>query len=168
MSRWVCALVLLLLVYAWYSCSDTRKLNTLTVRPEYRCSSYDRSDYYYPQSVEPLIAKRDGRVSRYTGYRFSSLNEGHIEHVVALSEAHDSGMCGASYARREQFAQDLDNLVLALPSVNRRKYNKDAAGWSPRRNKCWFARTIIRVKTKYKLSVDAREKAALRKLLDTC
>ena len=71
-------------------------------------------------------------------------------------------------ARREQFAQDLDNLVLALPSVNRRKYNKDAAGWSPRRNKCWFARTIIKVKTKYKLSVDPREKAALRKLLDTC
>ena len=91
MNRWVWALGLLALVYAWHSCSDTRELNSLTVRPEYRCSSYDRSDYYYPQSVEPLIAERDGMVSRYTGYRFSTLRESQIEHVVALSEAHDSG-----------------------------------------------------------------------------
>ena len=168
MNRWVWALGLLALVYAWHSCSDTKELNSLTVRPEYRCSSYDRSDYYYPQSVEPLIAKRDGMGSRYTGYRFSSLRESQIEHVVALSEAHDSGMCGASLAQRKQFAQDLDNLVLALPRVNRKKYNKDAAGWAPGRNQCWFARTIIKVKAKYNLSIDAREKAALRKLLDDC
>ena len=67
MKRWVWALGLLALVYAWHSCSDTRELNSLTVRPEYRCSSYDRSDYYYPQSVEPLIAKRDGMVPAIPG-----------------------------------------------------------------------------------------------------
>ena len=165
-------------VCAWYSCSSTstspnpststRELNSLTVSPEHRCSSYDRSDYYYPQSVEPLIAKRDGMVSRYTGHRFSNLKESQIEHVVALSEAHDSGMCGASLARRKQFARDLDNLVLAQPIVNQRKYDKDAAGWVPRLNRCWFAQTIIHVKAKYKLSIDAREKAALRKLLEAC
>ena len=36
------------------------------------------------------------------------------------------------------------------------------------RNQCWFPRTIIQVKAKYNLSIDAREKAALRKLLDDC
>ncbi len=58
-------------------------------------------------------------------------------------------------------ARDLDNLALALPNVNRSKSGKDAAEWLPKRSRCWFARTIIRVKAKYGLSVDAREKAAL-------
>ncbi len=145
-----------------------QNLDALPVRPENRCSHYDRSDYYYPQSVEPRIAARDGMVSRYTGYRFTSLKESHIEHVVALAEAHDSGLCGASYTTRERFAQDLDNLALALPRVNRRKSAKDAAEWLPKRSQCWFVGTVIRVKAKYGLSVDAREKAALARVYSGC
>lgn len=65
----------------------------LEVRPENRCSAYDRDwDYQYSQSLEPVIAKRMGGIRcRYTGTRYQSLRDTHIEHVVALSEAHDSG-----------------------------------------------------------------------------
>ena len=146
-----------------------RQLHSLTVEPENRCSYYDQSDYRHPQSLELRIALRDGMVSRYTGYWFSSLKESQIEHVVAKSEAHDSGLCGASFSRRRQFARDLDNLVLALPGVNLAKSAKDAADWLPRLGRrCWFVRTVIRVKAKYGLSVDAREKAALGSVLERC
>ena len=65
----------------------------LEVRPESRCSVYDRDrDYRYSQSLEPKIAKRMGGIRcRYTGQRYQSLSDTQIEHVVALSEAHDSG-----------------------------------------------------------------------------
>ena len=104
----------------------------LEVRPESRCSAYDRD----------------------------------IEHVVALSEAHDSGLCAADAATRRRFANDLLNLTLSDPYVNRnQKRDKDAGEWMPRLDRKGFAKTVIRVKLKYGLSIDRREKAALAKAL---
>ena len=46
-----------------------------------------------PASVEPRIAERlGGMFSPYDGSQFASLRESHIEHIVAISEAHDSGL----------------------------------------------------------------------------
>ena len=42
-----------------------------------------------------------------------------IEHIVARSEAHDSGLCAASAAVKAAFARDLLNLTLASPRLNR-------------------------------------------------
>ena len=104
----------------------------LVVAPECRCSPYDRDDYPYPQSVEPLIAERQGMRSPYDGTRFASLKESDIEHVVSISEAHDSGLCAASAEIRRRFARDLDNLTLATPALNRyEKRGLDAAEWLP-------------------------------------
>ena len=69
----------------------------LVVQPERRCSPYDPDDYSYPQSLEASIVRQLGGVySPYTGERFGSTRETDIEHMVARSEAHDSGLCGAS------------------------------------------------------------------------
>ena len=86
-----------------------------------------------------------------TGRRFESLRESDIEHVIAVSEAHDSGLvrriaptCGAASRR------DLDNLTLATPRLNRNeKGARDAAEWLPARNRCWFAATIVAVRREY-------------------
>ena len=96
--------------------------------PENRCSPYDRDDYPYSPAVEARILKRDGGVirCRYTGQTFASLKGTDIEPVVALSEAHDSGLCAAPSPG------DLANLVLAAPRVNRyEKRAKDAVEWLP-------------------------------------
>ena len=72
----------------------------LVVAPECRCTPYDRYDYDYPQSVEVQIAERlGGMVSPYDGTRFESLKDFDIEHIVAVSEAHDFRDC-APPARR--------------------------------------------------------------------
>ena len=141
----------------------------LVVAPECRCSPYDRDDYPYPQSVEPLIAERDGMTSKYSGTTFRSLKESDIEHVVSISEAHDSGLCAASAAVRRQFARDLDNLALAAPRLNRhQKGGLDAAEWLPPLNRCWYAQTIIAVRQEYRLTIDVREAVALEAVLATC
>ena len=74
----------------------------LTVAPEHRCSAYDRKrDYPYPQSVERDIVRQLGAVyGTYTGTCFASTRDSDIEHIVATSEAHDSGLCAADRATR--------------------------------------------------------------------
>ena len=112
----------------------------ITIAPEERCSPYDSDDYPYSPSVEPKIVDELGGVyGPYTGDWFGSIRETDIEHIVARSEAHDSGLCAADPATRARFASDLLNLTLASPSVNRhQKVAKDAAEWLPDLNGCWY------------------------------
>ena len=144
----------------------------LVVAPEHRCAPYDKhAQYPYPQSVEArIIEGMGGKIyGPYTGRHFANRHETDIEHIVATSEAHDSGLCAAEAGTKRRFASDLANLTLASPSVNRRqKSGKDAADWLPRMNRCWFAARVVEVKRKYALTVDAREARALEEVLSGC
>ena len=143
----------------------------LTVAPEHRCAEYDKKrDYPYPQSVEADIVRGLGAIyGPYTGRCFTSTRETDIEHLVATSEAHDSGLCAADRTTRARFARDLRNLTLAAPRVNRHeKSGRDAGEWLPEQNKCWFAARVVEVKLAYGLTVDRREAAALKRVLRGC
>ena len=142
----------------------------IVVAPESRCSPYDRDDYRYPQSVEAKIERGIGEVyGPYTDRCFGSTRDTDIEHIVATSEAHDSGLCRASPDVRHQFATDLLNLTLAGPEVNRgEKSGNDAAEWLPQKNACWFAGRVIEVRRKYNLTIDIAEVAALERELLNC
>ncbi len=136
----------------------------LTVMAEDRCSPYGPDDYSYPQSVEPHIAADMGGIiyGSYTGRMFGSTRDTDIEHIVARSEAHDSGLCAADAQTQKRFSSDLLNLTLAAPNVNRcQKVAKDAAEWLPDLNRCWFADRVVRVRQKYNLTIDRREADAL-------
>ena len=142
----------------------------LVVAPESRCSPYDADDYRYPQSVEDrVIAELGGVYGPYTGRWFASKRETDIEHIVARSEAHDSGLCVADEATRRRFATDLLNLTLASPGVNRnQKRARDAAEWLPDQNRCWFADRSVAVRRKYGLTIDQREADTLERVLSGC
>ena len=142
----------------------------LDVAPENRCTPYEREDYPYPASVEHEIVERQGGVwSPYTLRRFESIRETDIEHIVPLSEAHDSGLCGRSQDAKRAFARDLLNLTLASPRVNRHeKAHRDPAEWLPEHNRCWYAQRWLDVKRKWQLSVDEAERAALVPVLAEC
>ena len=162
--------VLLLLHLPGNSLHPEETWRDLTVAPESRCSHYDAKDYRYPQSVEDqIIAQRGGVYSPYTGEWFADKYETDIEHIVARSEAHDSGLCSAGAATRRKFARDLRNLTLAGPRLNRyQKIAKDAAEWLPEKNRCWFAHRIVEVRRAYSLTVDRREARALDAVLASC
>ena len=145
-------------------------LRGLVVAPENRCSPYDRDDYSYSQSVEEQIVASMGKIiyGPYTGSRFDSTSDTDIEHIVALSEAHDSGLCEAGAETMRRFASDIVNLTLASPAVNRRKGGKDAAEWLPDLNRCWFASRVVEVRQKYGLTIDQREHNVLESILSGC
>ena len=142
----------------------------ITIAPEHRCSSYNSNDYSYPQSVEDrIISSLGGIYGPYTGTWFESKTETDIEHIVARSEAHDSGLCSAGAETRSRFSQDLINLTLASPSVNRhQKVDKDAAEWLPALNECWFVTRVVSVRQSYNLTIDQAEVDAIDRVLDAC
>ena len=138
--------------------------------PENRCSEYDPDNYHYSPSVEPRIVDAQGGIyGPYTGTWFDSIKDTDIEHILARSEAHDSGLCTASRATRSQFASDLLHLTLASPSVNRhQKSDKDAAEWLPDLNQCWYVDRTIQVRVKYALTIDRAEAEAVDRVLAGC
>ena len=142
----------------------------ITVAPEDRCSPYDPDDYRYSPSVEPRIVDAQGVIyGPYTGTWFESIRETDIEHIVARSEAHDSGLCAASPAVRSDFASDLLNLTLATPSVNRhQKVDKDASEWLPDLNQCWYVDRTIQIRREYGLTIDRAEADAIERVLAGC
>ena len=143
----------------------------LVVAPEDRCSPYDSDDYPYSQSVENRIVEAmNGLVyGPYTGTHFEDKRQTDIEHIVARSEAHDSGLCAADAETKRLFSSDLLNLTLASPEVNRhQKSGKDAAEWLPDLNQCWFADRVVQVRQEYELTIDETEAAALETVLSGC
>ena len=155
---------------------DSETWRGLKVCAERSRDGYDRDDYGsgYTSLEDDIIAalpatmKVNGQV--YTPYScipFDITPAGttatDIEHIVALAEAHDSGIADD---KRRDIASDLDNLTIADPAVNRsEKSDRDAAEWMPDRHGAWFASRVIAVKQEYELSVDPAERDALERLL---
>ena len=143
----------------------------LIVAPEARCAPYERSDYTYaPAPLEALLVRELGGVyAPYSGSCLKDRRETDVEHIVALSEAHDSGLCGRSELDKVQFANDTLNLTLATPAVNReQKRHFDAAEWLPEKNRCWFAARVLAVRLKHRLTIDRAEAQALEGVLSRC
>lgn len=93
-----------------------------------------------------------------------------IDHVVALSNAWQTGAQQLTRARREALANDPLNLVAVDRAVNRAKGDGDAATWLPpdRAARCGYVARQIAVKTRYRLWVTAPEQAAMHRVLGTC
>ena len=115
-------LVLVAGALALASAASAETWRGLVVASEHRCSPCDRKrDYPYPQSVEQDIVHELGTIyGPYTGTCFASRRQTHIEHILATSEAHDSGLCAADRVTKRRFAKDLRNLTLASPRAIRR------------------------------------------------
>ena len=149
----------------------------LRIEAERRCPAgtrYHRNEYDTAGRVERIrqrraVERRDGGVvTPYSGLRHESWKGLEREHVVALREAHDSGMCRRPARQKALFGGYVGNLVFATRAVNREKGAGDAAEWLPTVNECWFAARVVHVKRRFDLSVDPEEKEALDGILGQC
>ena len=144
----------------------------LTVAPEPRCpgNRYDRDEYgsRYRSKEDDIIEELGAIYGPYTGRCFESDRDTTTEHIVAIHEAHTSGMCTADPETKRTFAGDLLNLTLAAGDINSAKSNLDAFDRLPEQNQCWFARRVVDVKLKYGMTVDRDEADALEGILSGC
>lgn len=93
-----------------------------------------------------------------------------IDHVVALSNAWQTGAFKLTLAKRTEFANDPENLLAVQGRLNSQKGDGDAATWLPplKSYRCTYVSKQIAVKAKYGLWVTAPEKAAMKTILGKC
>ena len=93
-----------------------------------------------------------------------------IDHVVALSNAWQTGAAYFDKTKREAIANDPLNLLAVDYSLNRQKGDGDAATWLPplKSYRCDYVARQVAVKAKYALWVTAPEKKQIVKILEKC
>lgn len=93
-----------------------------------------------------------------------------IDHVVALSNAWQTGAQQLPLDTREAFANDPLNLLAVNGALNQQKSDGDAATWLPPNKafRCQYVSRQIAVKKKYGLWVTAAERRAMTSVLSNC
>lgn len=93
-----------------------------------------------------------------------------IDHVVALSDAWQTGAQNLSKLNRNKFANDPLNLLAVDGPANQNKSDGDAATWLPpnKSYRCRYVARQIAVKLKYHLWVTLAEKDAIASQLNKC
>lgn len=110
----------------------------------------------------------------YTGERIYFTKEKssaiQIDHVVALSNAWQTGALQLSKAQRVQLANDPLELLAVSGPANQAKSDGDAATWLPKNKafRCQYVARQIAIKTKYTLWLVSAEKEAMETVLSSC
>lgn len=93
-----------------------------------------------------------------------------IDHIVALSNAWQTGAQQLTPALRQQLANDPLELLAVDGPANQKKSDGDAATWLPanKEYRCKYIARQIAVKQKYTLWVTEPERNAMRGILASC
>jgi hypothetical protein len=93
-----------------------------------------------------------------------------IDHVVAVSNAWQTGAQKLTKSQREQLYNDSLELIAVDGPANEQKGDGDAATWLPPNSDydCRYVARQVAVKQKYHLWVTITEHAAMEKVLSTC
>jgi hypothetical protein len=93
-----------------------------------------------------------------------------IDHVVALSNAWQTGAQALDVYQRELIATDPLNLLAVNGPTNQSKGDGDAATWLPpaKGYRCAYVARQVAVKTRYKLWVTPAERDAIARVLTDC
>lgn len=93
-----------------------------------------------------------------------------IDHVIALSNAWQTGAQQWDAATRERFANDPSNLIAVDGPTNGKKSDGDAATWLPpnKAYRCEYVRSQVAVKASYGLWVTSAEQSAMADVLKGC
>ena len=116
-----------------------------------------------------LEDKYSGETINFVRGNISSMDV-QIDHVVALSNAWQTGAFKLTKIERTALANDPLNLFAVKGRLNSQKSDGDAATWLPplKSYRCAYVAQQIAVKAKYSLWVTAPEKSALVGILAKC
>jgi hypothetical protein len=116
-----------------------------------------------------LLDRYSGETINFVRGNITSM-EVQIDHVVALSNAWQTGAFKLTVTQRTALANDPINLFAVKGRLNSQKSDGDAATWLPplKSFRCAYVAQQIAVKAKYSLWVTAPEKEAMTRILATC
>lgn len=108
-------------------------------------------------------------VSPYNGDKITESSKIDIDHIIPLSYAAKHGGQNWDNVTKEQFANDLENLVAVDSSSNRSKGDKGPAQWLPSNEayQCQYAKDWIKVSKKYSLGLSGSDIKTLNEVLSS-
>jgi hypothetical protein len=136
----------------------------------------DLTSITYRAKTRNCVVETGTLVDRYSGETINfvkgniSSMEVQIDHVVALSNAWQTGAFKLTADQRKALSNDPLNLFAVKGRLNSQKGDGDAATWLPplKSFRCSYVAQQIAVKAKYSLWVTAPEKAAMDSILAKC
>jgi hypothetical protein len=136
----------------------------------------DMTGIIYKAGTRNCVVLSGTLVDRYSGETINFVRGNvtsmavQIDHVVALSNAWQTGAFKLSADQRKALANDPLNLFAVKGSLNQQKSDGDAATWLPpmKSFRCAYVAQQIAVKAKYSLWVVPPEKAAMVAILEKC
>ena len=136
----------------------------------------DLTAVIYRENTKNCVVQSGTLADRYSGeiINFQKGNvssmEVQIDHVVALSNAWQTGAFKLTLQERTALANDPLNLFAVKGRLNSQKSDGDAATWLPplKSFRCTYIAQQIAVKSKYSLWVTAPEKSAMQSILAKC
>ena len=102
----------------------------------------------------------------YSGNYYTNPSDLDYDHIVPLKEAWISGACDWSPKQRQDFANDVEELILVDGDLNKSKGCKTPAEWMPPRTEyqCEYIKRWSKIKKKYNLETNSKEKNALTRI----
>ena len=136
----------------------------------------DLTSIIYKPGTRNCVVASGTLIDRYSGETINFIRgqvtsmEVQIDHVVALSNAWQTGAFKLSADQRRALANDPLNLFAVQGRLNSQKGDGDAATWLPplKSFRCIYVAQQIAVKAKYSLWVVRPEKAAMSAILAKC
>ena len=136
----------------------------------------DLTNLVFRTKTHDCVVESGTLIDPYSGLQINfvkgvkSSMEVQIDHVVALSNAWQTGAFKLTLEKRTAFANDPDNLLAVQGRLNSQKGDGDAATWLPplKSYRCTYVSKQISVKAKYGLWVTAPEKSAMLNILSKC
>jgi len=136
----------------------------------------DLTSIIYKVGTRNCVIASGTLVDRYSGETINFVRgnitsmEVQIDHVVALSNAWQTGAFKLTVEQRTALANDPLNLFAVKGSLNQQKSDGDAATWLPplKSFRCTYVAQQIAVKAKYSLWVVPPEKTAMVAILAKC
>jgi len=107
-------------------------------------------------------------ISPFTGQPIQNSDNVEVDHLVPLKWAWERGAWRWSGKRREQFANDMVNLMAVESSLNSSKGGRGPDEWLPPSGQCGYVARFSRIVKLYELSPKPREKAWIRDFLNNC
>ena len=136
----------------------------------------DLTNIVYKVKTRDCVVLSGVLVDRYSGETINFVRgnvtsmEVQIDHVVALSNAWQTGAFKLTVLQRTALANDPMNLFAVKGRLNSQKGDGDTATWLPplKSFRCSYVAQQIAVKAKYSLWVTASEKEAMARILTAC
>lgn len=94
-----------------------------------------------------------------------------VDHLIPLAAAWDLGAWEWSYERRVEFANDVEDELIAVEGkVNQEKGDRTPGEWLPPNEAfhCEYVRRYVRVTAKYDLSITAVDAGVIRRIAGAC